>query len=251
MHPIGGPCHDEGMASDDLFFLWNLHKIDAAIHEIRQRAANLDPGRKLMAELSALENQLSAKQEAAKTVSGAFTDAELEQKGIEAKIKKFDAELYGGKIVNPREVEAHQKEIASLKSRIGELDLKILELMEQVTPLKAEADAAQRAVEAKRAELAEYQKQIMVEKKRMEERFKELNAQRPEAAKKVNPSLMPRYEAIRQKFGYAMTKIDPKGNMCGACGTHVPVKSIESAKEDRIVTCESCHRILYWSESLV
>src|SRR5947209_4308261 len=99
------------MSETDLRNLWKLHLVDYQLLEIRKRAAALDPGKRLMAEIAALNMQLEAKAAHLKTLHGEQTDVELQQKSLDDKLKKIDKELYGGKIVNPREVEAFQKEI--------------------------------------------------------------------------------------------------------------------------------------------
>ncbi|MFQ3678604.1 MAG: hypothetical protein SNJ74_11745 [Fimbriimonadaceae bacterium] len=47
-----------------------------------------------------------------------------------------------------------------------------------------------------------------------------------------------------------MAKISKTGS-CGMCGTMLPEKLIEGAREGRLVACEGCHRFLYFSEGVV
>src|SRR5579862_1664583 len=101
------------MALSELRRLHKLHLIDMALLEIRKRAAALDPGRKTAAEIKALETELNASP--SRMLQAELLDLELKQKSFQEKINKFEKELYGGKIVNPREVEAVQKEIGILK----------------------------------------------------------------------------------------------------------------------------------------
>lgn len=236
----------------DLFSLWKLHKIDAAIADVRAKASALDPGRAIKAQMRSLEQLLNEKAGIAKALAGELADLELKQKGIEDKRKKIDKELYGGKVVNPREVEALQKELQALRKQAQALDERILELWELVPPAKQEADKAQAALDQSAKELVEHQRRAKGAQQELEARYKKLTEERPEAAGNVPPALLSKYEAIRQKHGgIAMAKIDLKRGVCGSCGTLLPTKSVEAAKEERVVTCESCHRILYYSESLV
>src|SRR5688500_809412 len=114
------------MAEGDLRKLWKLHLIDTAILEIRARAAALDPGKRIQAQIDALAKELEASP--AKTLGAELSDLELQQKGIASKIAKIEKDLYGGKIVNPREVENLQKEIEALRRQRAGLDERILEL---------------------------------------------------------------------------------------------------------------------------
>ena len=113
------------------------------------------------------------------------------------------------------------------------------------------ADAAKKKIEVKKAELADYQKRVVKEQERLKAEFARLSAQRPEAAKGIESGLLSRYEAIRQKQGgIGMSKV-MKPSTCEMCGMKLPVKSIEAAKDGRVVTCEACHRILYFTEGLI
>jgi len=239
------------MADLELRKLWKLHLVDHQLADIRQRAAALDPGRKILAELASLNTKLEAQSAHVKTLVGNQTDIELEQKSLDDKLKRIDKELYGGKVVNTKEVALLEKEIAHLKSMKGDLDVKLLEIWEALPAAKKELAAVQALVATKNGELAEFQKKVLVVKAQLEKEFKERAELRPRLAREVAASMLDRYEAIRQKHGgIGMAGVSRKSS-CEACGTNVPVKSVENSKEGKIVTCEACHRILYASDGLI
>lgn len=239
------------MASADLLHLWKLHQIDASLVQIRAQASALDPGRAIMAKLEAAQKIADEKNAHAKSLSGELTDLELEQKTHDDKIKKFEKELYGGKVVNPREVANINKEIAQIKRQRGDSDVRLLELWELVPPAKAEAEEAQKAVDAVKSELQEFQKGVMTTKTKIEADYKKFSGERAAAAAQVPAGLLARYDAIRNRYGgIGMSRIQ-KNKTCGMCGTSLPTKVVEDVKEDKFVTCEDCHRILYFSESIV
>src|SRR5579862_3855446 len=118
------------MPSSDLRHLHKLFLIDMALVDIRKRAATLDPGRKTAAEIQALEKDLN--EGPARMLQAELIDLELKQKSFQEKANKFEKDLYGGKVVNPREVEAIQKEIAILKRQRGEFDERILTILDEL-----------------------------------------------------------------------------------------------------------------------
>ncbi len=239
------------MASDDLRRLWRLHLIDSALVEIQHRAASLDPGRKLMAEIKALDARLDEKGGQARGLAGELTDLELKQKSVEEKLKKVDREIYGGSVVNPREVENLEKEVAALKKQRAETDERILQLWELVPPAQAEADAIEAEIATKKKELSIHQKNALRIKGELESEYKERTAERPAAAKAVSPGLLARYDAIRKSHHGTGMGLITKGRTCSACGTLVAERTIQGVKDDRIVTCDECHRILYYTEGLI
>jgi uncharacterized protein len=239
------------MASAELRKLWNLHLIDAALLEVRKRAAALDPGRSFAAEIKRLEDELAEKGGPARALSAELTDLEVANKGLDDKIKRIEKELYGGKIVNPREVENFEKEIAGLKRQRGVNDERILELWELVPPAKKTAEAIEAKIAEAKKGLAQHQQNVLKLKAQLEQEFRERSASRPEAAKEIDRALLARYEGIRQKHaGTGMAEV-VKGTSCGGCGTMLPERTLQAAREGRAVTCETCHRILYLTEGVL
>ncbi len=239
------------MSYVDFRALHRLHLVDAAIVEIRKRAAALDPGKAILAEIAKLQAQYDEIGGQYKALHGEQADLELQQKTIDSKVAQLEKELYSGKVVNAREVENLNKDIASQKKRRSDLDGRLFELMELVPPAKVAADAIESQIEAKKKLLAVHQKEVMVTKGKLEQQFKEVSTKRNEAASIVPKPLLIRYEAIRQKVGGIGMADVVRGGFCGMCGTHLPEKLIESAREGRVATCESCHRILYATEGIV
>jgi uncharacterized protein len=239
------------MSVAELRNLHRLHIIDTAIVEIRKRAAALDPGNEIKAKMAVLQGELDTDGGHARALHSEQTDLELQQKAIDTKVAQIDKDLYSGKIVNPREVEAFQKEIQILKRRRSDMDDRLLELMEIAPVAKEKADAIQAKIDVLQGDLVLFQKKVIVLRAELEKQYKEVVAKRATAAALVPPAMLARYEAIRQKTGgIGMADIDKRG-YCEMCGTHLPEKLIEGAKDGRIQTCESCHRILYASDGLV
>jgi uncharacterized protein len=237
------------MASPDLRRLWKLHLVDAAIQDIRNRAAHMDVDKKTEAELAALNSSLA--DHPARKLAVEQQDLELQQKSIDDKIAKFDKELYGGKVVNPREVEAFQKEIAMLKKQRGEIDERLLAIWEELPPHKSAVEKIETAIEQKKKELAQTIQVARNLKAQLEADFKVKSAQRPELARDQNPTLLAKYEAIRKNHhGVGMAEV-VKRRQCGACGTLLPERTLQACLDDKTVTCETCHRILYYTEGVV
>ncbi len=229
----------------DLFPLYKLHLVDATIADIKKRAAALDPGKEIMGKIKTLEEEHRLAHEQAHEMSSELTDLELQQKSMDEKIARFDKELYSGKIVNPREVESIQKEIQNLKKLRGNLDGRVLELWELLPPAKKRASETEAALKTEQSLLNEHQKQARIKKADLEAEFKRAVDQRPALAAKVDPGLLRQYTALRDRAGgIGIAEVSPKGS-CARCGMSLPEKTLQLVKEDKLVVCESCHRILF------
>jgi len=239
------------MASAELQRLWKLSQVDTGILEIRKRAGALDVGQAITAEINALKKQDEEVGGKARALSAEQKDIELQQKTIDDKLARIDKELYGGKVTSSREVETLEKEIASLKRQKDRNDDRLLELMDLVPPAKAAADKIAKAIEVRHGQLAERKKQALAEKTKLEEEFKRLNAVRPTMTQGISPTLMARYESLRQRAsGIGMVEVT-KQKTCAGCGMSLPERTIETLKEDKVATCEACHRLLYYTEGVI
>jgi uncharacterized protein len=238
--------------SNETMRLWRLAQLDNRLTDVRKRAAGLDVGQKLAAEVKALEAKVAEVDGAYHALSGESKDLELANKGIEDKLKRIDKELYGGKVVSPKEVQNLEKEIETQKKQRGRNDDRLLELMELIPPGEETAKKWTRALDQRRKMLAAKQAEAKSERAALEAEYKELGAKRPELAKIVGPSLLAKYDSIRQKHGgIGMVEVDVKRTVCTGCGTHLPERTIQSLKDGKVVTCETCHRLLYYTEGVV
>jgi len=162
----------------------------------------------------------------------------------EAKQKKIEGDLYGGRISNPKELASLQDDLAALARTRDPLEDRILALLDQVEGLKEEAaaaDAAHRALDRRlAAHLAEYESA----RARLDAEIGELVSTRAARAAAVEPRLLKRYEGIAaQEGGIGIVAI--QNGRCSGCHNTVPLNFVTLAREGRVVICERCRRILY------
>jgi predicted nucleic acid-binding Zn-ribbon protein len=240
------------VASAELQRLWRLAEIDRQIVEVRHRAAALDVGQKQQVEIDQLTPSYNEAKSAVKGTEQLVTDLELKQKGDDQKVKKIQSDLYGGKIVNPREAGNFEKEIELIKRHQDEDAEKLLTLYDELPPLTKTFEALAVKMKALTKLRDEHRAAGMAEKTKLEASFKALSARRPEALKGISPGLLARYDNIRQLHGgIGMVEIIKKTGNCGGCGTHLPDRTVILAKEEKAAICEDCHRLLYYTEGLV
>jgi len=239
------------MASPDLRRLWALHEIDAEILDLKRRAARLDAGFTEAAKLKELTAKDASAGEAARSLITEQLDTELKQQGYDEKIKKFEKQLFSGAVTNSREVEALQKEITMLKRHRDGFDDRLLELMDEVPPAQTELDKLTAQIEDAKKALAAKRQIAVVEKGKIESTYKAVVAKREEAKKLVPPALLNRYESIVKRYeGVGMAEV-VKNRSCGGCGTLLPARTLQCALDGQVITCESCHRILYYTTGVV
>lgn len=240
------------MASPELQRLWQLAQVDQAIESIKLRAAALDIGQKLAVELKKYEQAGDEATAESTRLRTEQTEIELQQRGIDDKIAKFTKQMFGGTVVNAREAENLEKEIAALKRQRASFDERLLELFELVPPAEKKSKLLLAKIAELKQAISDRRKHAMEEKAQLESEFKRLTQLRPKQAEAVkDPALLARYETSRQRHaGVGMAPVT-RQHSCGGCGTELPERSLEMLKLDKVVACDSCHRLLYYSEGII
>jgi hypothetical protein len=240
------------MASLELQRLWKLAQIDRQIVEIRKQAASLGVWQREQAELEKLQAEEQEVGGSAKALRQEIADLELSQKADDAKRKKIHKEIFGGQVVNPKEIANLEKEIATIKKKQDSDADRLLELYELLPPAVTLQEEAEKKLKAQQEVIAQKRQEALTQKKTLEESFHKLGAARPEASKGISPTLLARYESIRKNHsGIGMVEIDKRTGNCSGCGMHLPVRVITMVREDKVAVCEACHRILYYTEGVV
>ena len=239
------------MASADLTRLYKLHLIDVGILEIKKKAVSLEAGKKHQADLEDFAKKVKVFEDKYHAAHGEQKDLELSNQQLDDKIKQIDKLLFSGSVTNPKEVEAYETQKKSLAKNIGANEDRLLTVWDTVAITEKEYKVQQALLDEKSSAFDAWKAKAVIFKSQLETRYKELTAKRPAAAQGIDPVLMGKYEASKQQHHGIGVALITKQQTCEECGTKVSGKSIESIKDDRIVNCEECHRILYWTGGIV
>ena len=233
----------------DLKNLIRLQSIDISILEIQERI-NVFPGisKALDEKLSAAVSALDAVREKSRTDTTARKKLEGEVTAFEAKISKYREQMLSVK--TNEEYKAFQKEIEHAQEGIRGVEDKILTLM-------MAAESVQAKIKAAEARLKEDQQKVNQERKELElEHQKDVTAlesylsERKTIEPMISVDLLPRYERVR-KFRGGIGVAPAKDYMCDACKVRLrPQVFQEIRKNDQIIACDACQRVLYDPENL-
>ena len=237
--PAGRP--ETGRALEQL---WTLQQLDTGLASARARRATLDDGSALRQEVETIRAAAAAAASRLHECQAALRDHELQLESAEAKQKKIEGDLYGGRISNPKELANLQDDLAALARTRDHLEDRILVLLDQVEALKEEvasAEAAHRAVDQR---LAVHMAQYEAARSELDAEIDGLASQRAASAVVVEPRLLKKYEGIAaQESGVGIVAI--QNGRCGGCHNTVASNFVTQARDGRVITCERCHRILY------
>lgn len=231
---------------DTILTLIKLQDIDLRIRDIDQKLRTepkaLDEIKK---ELDQAKQELSLQMEKLKEKEREKRNAELELSDCEARIKKSQQRIM--EVKTNKEYQALLIEIDEIKTLVSQWEERILELLEDIDSIKktiAEGEKRIKELE-KRRDLM----QIRVNNslKRLKEELSVLRQDREEVAKKLPEDLVKRYNFIcDRRNGKAIVPVNHDA-VCEGCHMHIPPQQYnELLKVDRIMSCPTCQRIIYW-----
>jgi predicted nucleic acid-binding Zn-ribbon protein len=223
-----------------------LQTLDTQIDRLKRERARLDDASGLKREMEARRAAHTDAESKLRELKTRLTDAELQLAGIEQKKKDFERRLYEGKVTNPKELQAIEKEIEMLGRQRGRLDETILTLMEEIETATAVLARARDARGKAEAAWTEADAHFRAEVTRLDAALADLLPRRKSAAEGIEAATLRRYDDLRARAaGLAVTHVE--GTTCGGCHTSLPSMIVRRA-QDRAATaysfCENCNRFL-------
>jgi uncharacterized protein len=235
--------------NSDLKQLIRLQSIDISIQELRARIDKFPSLSKALDEkLRSGQAGVASAQERAKSNQGNRKKLESEITTLEAKISKYRDQMMSVK--TNEEYRALQHEIEHAQQARRKTEDEILNLM-------MEAETAQTEFRVAEARLKEDQQSVNVERKQLEdENRRDLSAlesyikERKDIEGSVSPDLISRYDRVRKHRGGI--GVGPARNeVCEICQVRIrPQVFQEIRRNDQIIACDACQRILYNPENL-
>lgn len=230
----------------DIALLYNLQKMDIAMHKARQRLRQIQ---KALEETDAVAQarELVSKTEAEVAEwESQRKDKELEAQSLSERITSTDTTLMSGEVKNPKELESLQASLESLRRQHATAEEQSVEAMLMVEQLNAQLQEQQAALKEAMNEWKSQQVALIKEGKTLQKQYKALRQKRGETVESADNADISRYEQLRKrKGGVAIAPLQE--DSCGVCNMQVPSGVISSARGSQSieVLCPSCGRILF------
>jgi predicted nucleic acid-binding Zn-ribbon protein len=235
--------------NSDLKQLIRLQSIDLSIQDLRARIDKF-PGisKALDEKLRSAQAGVETAKEKGKSNTGNRKKLESDIISIEGKISKYRDQMMSVK--TNEEYRALQHEIEHAQQGIRKIEDDILNLM-------MEAETGQTDLKAAEAILKEDQQKVQVERKQLEEENKrDLSAldgylqERKEIEGAVPPDLVSQYDRVRKHRG-GIGVAPARNEKCEVCQVRIrPQVFQEIKKNNQIIACDACQRILYDPENM-
>lgn len=228
----------------DLARLIDLQRITSAI-DTATRTLNAHPQRQAAvdAEVAAAKAAVDG---AKATLEAEMADRRSVEKDlavVTGRLEKYKDQLMAVK--TNREYHAMQSEMASAQESVQKFEERIIELMLQADEAQAALKAAQQALKNAEAHAASERAAMEREREALTADVGALQAERDEVAKQLPENVRRLFEGIRAKRGTAVTRMID--GHCAECNVRVrPMVLGTVKKNDDIVQCDTCSRIIYY-----
>jgi predicted nucleic acid-binding Zn-ribbon protein len=222
---------------------------DSAADRLRHRRETLPE----QARLSEVEQAIAALDASAADVGGRRDDVvrrqqrhEDELASVEGKIGEVDRRLYSGAVAAPRELQALQADVASLKRHRSDIEDRVLEAMQDREPLDSEVAKLQEQRVTLDSEAEQLRQAIAAQTQEIDaELATELDA-RAAVANGVPEDLLSQYERLRtNQRGIGAARL--VNGRCSGCHLTLPATELDRIRReapDTVVLCDQCGRIL-------
>ena len=225
--------------------LRDLQAMDSYIDRLRQELSQLDSGERIRAKLEKTRQRMEDIKERYNQSYAIAAEQERRLQEFDERIRRTEAELYSGRITNPRELQLLQHEIEQAKQTREELDVQMLHMWETLETLKQDIDASERDLQQLERLYEAHVEDYRQRKAALESEIAFNEREREKLAQQIDPEVRQRYQTLRERLGgIAIAVVEQKAcSMCHTLLTPYTLKRLET--EDALITCESCGRLLY------
>jgi predicted nucleic acid-binding Zn-ribbon protein len=230
----------------DLQLVIRLQEIDNRLADLTREIAALPKHiAEIEKKLGAHERKLEADRAALAANLKERKKCEVDIQTQDQKISKLKDQMLQAK--TNEQYRAFQNEIDFCQNEIRKAEDRILELMGESEPLDRNVKAAELALKAEKAEV-EKEKQQARERTAVDEKAAaELNRERADIAKSVGTATYNQYERVR-KARRGIGVAEALDGRCSACQMLMRPQFFQELKRgDKVMSCESCLRILYYN----
>ena len=224
--------------------LLDLQEIDGRIRDLQKEIRDI-PQRKAQEQerLNGAREALASAQAEHKNAQLRVNEADLEVKARRDKILAIKQNQV--LLKTNKEFQMFNLEIAKIEGEIDSYEARQLAAMDDVTPIKAKVTEADAKFKEEQSVVDGYVAELDARLAAVHGALAAAEAERAESAKKVTPQFMLYYERLRTKRWPVVVSLQPDC-VCNGCHLVQPPSVGQMVRRNQgIVACQMCGRILY------
>lgn len=231
----------------NVVYLVKLQKLDNSLKQLKR--AEIEGPQKVAAldeELASAETEVKASLELEEELKKQRRDYERQIEENEEKIKKNLERQF--KVKTNNEYKALLKEVEFFRKNNSEAEDKVLTLMDEVEKLEEKNQNLEKWLDEQKETLTQRKKDTKAWVAASIKDLERLGKERVSLAKDIPAGMMSTYERVYNR-GSGLAVVPIIGGICQACHLQIPPQHFnELQRNDKLMTCVNCNRIIYWKE---
>ncbi|MEW6002620.1 MAG: C4-type zinc ribbon domain-containing protein [Nitrospirota bacterium] len=233
---------------EQIKYLVELQQIDSKIFE-KKSAIDRIPLKMADTEASLREAQkeLDELKRRHESIEKKRREEERELDDVNQKIKKLKDRT--AEIKTNKEYQAHLREIEAAEKERYAVEDEILNLMEAIEASSSKIKSGEAKLKAERDKSEASKRELQKEMKEAEKEFMALKEARTGFVNKIDREIYDIYIALLESAnGLAVT--EAREEVCQGCNMNIPPQLfVEIKRNEEIIHCPQCHRILYYKNN--
>lgn len=230
----------------DVAKLFELQKLDINLAKVRRRLLQIQEALGESDEVKAARAAVATTEAELHRWHAAQKDAELTAQDLSQQIVTNETELMSGRVRVPKELEALQAKVDSLRRQLATVEESGVEALLQVETVSQRLAGEKATLATAEGAWKAGQSDLVQEEAKYRRADAQLKQQREAAAGGMDREALALYEQLRsRKAGIAIAPL--QNSQCGVCHIQVPtgVASAARTRRNEAVYCPSCGRILF------
>lgn len=235
--------------NEQLSLLIQLQEVDGTIRVRRQEQAKI-PG-----QLAALDQRIQESTARLEQVREALANAQKTKRDRDrdldeggSKVEKLKART--SEIKTNKEYQAFLKEIEAAEQENKAIEEDILKLMESIEASSGEIQSAEQRAAEESAVIAAERKQLAADMAEAEGALKVVEQARAELAARIDRGVLAQYQRLVGPLN-ARVVVEARSESCSGCFMSIPPQLFVNVKKnEQILSCPHCHRLLYYKEAI-
>ncbi len=233
---------------EDIQVLVSIARVDGDLARFKNDLERIPSG------LEELNRKLDEVLARGQSSADALDALRKEHRSLETGLQDNEAKIVESKnklavVKTNQEYTAALKEIETIETDSSNKETRILELFDLIETRTTEDAEVQQHVKHDADELRSTIAALEQKRSDTEAAVARLTAEKPRYLDELSPQMLKRYDRLHDKLGgVAVTNVP--GDTCGGCGRRVPPQTaVEVRKNEAIISCEGCGRILVHFET--
>ena len=230
---------------DQLKLLWELQKIDLELKAIKEEKERYPKEIKKLDEKQKIEKErIQKEREKVESLEKTRRQKESHLNAEQEKIKRTEGRM--SEVKTNKEYQALLSEIDTMKGANSRIEEEILQVMDEIDEVKKDLSKREKEMGSTLEKIEGERKKLQEKIARGEEAWNAGVERREALSKQIESKLVKLYHTLKEKR-QGVGVVSVRNETCQGCFVNVPPQLfIEVQKNNALVRCPHCNRILFW-----